>query len=114
MKRFVLLVWLYATLCVGAFAQHEVTKFLGIPVDGSKSEMIRKLKDKGFKTSSVNKEMLEGEFNGKDVWLTVVENKDKVYRIAVFDMNGVTNPGEIKIRFNNCAPNLRIIKSIIR
>ncbi len=104
MKRFVLLVWLYATLCVGAFAQHEVTKFLGIPVDGSKSEMIRKLKDKGFKTSSTNKEIMKGLFNGKDVWLAVADYKDKVYRIAVSDINGETNPGEVKIRFNNlCA-----------
>ena len=29
------------------FAQKEVTKFLGIPVDGFKSEMIQKLKAKG-------------------------------------------------------------------
>ena len=28
------------------FAQKEVTKFLGIPVDGYKSEMIQKLKAK--------------------------------------------------------------------
>ena len=31
------------------FAQPKsVTKFLGIPVDGSKAEMIQKLKDKGY------------------------------------------------------------------
>ena len=30
------------------YAQKDVTKFLGIPVDGTKSEMIKKLKEKGF------------------------------------------------------------------
>ena len=28
------------------YAQKDVTKFLGIPVDGTKSEMIKKLKEK--------------------------------------------------------------------
>jgi len=31
-------------------AQHNVTQFLGIPIDGSKSEMIRKLIAKGYVT----------------------------------------------------------------
>lgn len=31
------------------YAQQDVTKFLGIPVDGSKSEMIQKLKAKGIR-----------------------------------------------------------------
>ena len=31
-------------------AQTDVTRFLGIPVDGSKTEMIQKLKEKGFRS----------------------------------------------------------------
>ena len=33
---------------VAVYAQKDVTKFLGIPVDGTKSAMIQKLKAKGF------------------------------------------------------------------
>ena len=32
----------------GLYAQEGVIKFLGIPVDGTKQEMIQKLKSKGF------------------------------------------------------------------
>ena len=33
------------------YAQSDVTKFLGIPVDGFKPDMIRALKEKGFVSS---------------------------------------------------------------
>jgi len=49
----------------------EVTRFLGIPVDGTKAEMISKLKDKGFNEAIGLDDVLEGEFNGKDVYVTV-------------------------------------------
>ena len=44
------------------YAQKDVTKFLGIPVDGTKSEMIKKLKEKGF-TESPNGDDLETVLN---------------------------------------------------
>ena len=31
-----------------SFAQNDVTKFLGIPVDGTKTAMIQQLKEKGY------------------------------------------------------------------
>ena len=80
-------------------AQTDVTKFLGIPVDGSKSEMIRKLKTKGFKQSPVDKDVLTGKFNGMDVNVHIVTNNDKVCRIAVYDKNTM-NETDIRIRFN--------------
>lgn len=80
------------------FAQKEVTKFLGIPVDGYKSEMIQKLKEKGYKYNSTL-DCLEGEFNGREVQIMVVTNNNKVYRIAVFDKN-YTSETDIKINFN--------------
>ena len=80
------------------FAQPEVTKFLGIPVDGTKSEMISKLKAKGYTWNSTL-ECLEGEFNGRDVKISVVTNNNKVYRIAVFDKN-YSNETDIRIRYN--------------
>lgn len=97
------------------YAQQDVTKFLGIPVDGSKSEMIQKLKAKGYTSSSHNKDILVGEFNGANVEIQVVTNKNKVCRVVVFDANP-TNEGGIKIRFNRLceqfANNSKYISSI--
>lgn len=81
------------------YAQQDVTKFLGIPVDGSKSEMIQKLKTKGYTSSQHNKGILVGEFNGMNVNIHVVTNNNKVYRIMACDVNSI-DKGEIKIRFN--------------
>lgn len=86
-------------IAIGAYAQTDVTKFLGIPVDGSKSEMIRKLKNKGFRADPYDKDALNGVFNGTDVNVYVVTNGNKVYRIAVLDANGV-DERSIQIRFN--------------
>ena len=80
-------------------AQKSVTQFLGIPVDGTKSEMIRKLKAKGFESSRYDKDVLEGEFNGYDVRVHVVTNNNKVSRIMVEDAYPV-NETSIRIRFN--------------
>lgn len=80
-------------------AQEDVTKFLGIPVDGSKSAMIQKLKAKGFTSDPYNKDILVGKFNGADVNLYIETNGDKVYRIIVNDMVHL-NEVDIKIRFN--------------
>lgn len=82
------------------FAQKDVTQFLGIPVDGYKSDMIMKLKDKGFTTSSGDNDALVGQFNGTDVKINIVTNNNKVYRIMVTDVIS-SNEIDIKIRFNN-------------
>ena len=93
---------LFLVLCfisIFSMAQTDVTKFLGIPVDGSKSEMIRKLKTKGFKQSPYVADVLIGKFNGIDVNVYIVTNNDKVCRIAVYDKNTM-NETDIRIRFN--------------
>lgn len=82
------------------YAQKDVTQFLGIPVDGSKSAMMQKLKTKGFTSSPADRDILVGKFNGVDVNIYIVTNGDKVYRIAIFDANPI-NEVDIKIRFNN-------------
>jgi hypothetical protein len=79
-------------------AQQDVTRFLGIPVDGSKSEMIQKLKEKGFRYDPTEN-FLTGEFNGVDVRIYVVTTKNKVSRIGVADANYVDSR-DIRIRFN--------------
>lgn len=80
------------------YAQNDVTKFLGIPVDGSKKDMIQKLEAKGFQYNRTL-DCLVGEFNGQDVALRVVTNNNKVWRIMVIDVND-TNEENIRIRFN--------------
>ena len=65
MKRIIMMM-LAAILSLSVFAQKDVTKFLGIPVDGSEDTMARKLEAKGFKI--VLRESgcvtMEGVFNG--------------------------------------------------
>lgn len=87
-------------LSISMYAQREVTKFLGIPVDGTKSEMIRKLKAKGFEEIPGSDGTLTGEFNGREVYIYVQTNNNKVWRIAVVYVNSV-DESQIKIRFNN-------------
>ena len=88
------------TFPVVLFAQKDVTQFLGIPFDGSKSEMIQKLKDKGFTISPNKKDVLVGEFNGTNVNVYIVTNNNKVRRIAVMDAYS-SSESNIRIRFNN-------------
>lgn len=101
MRHFTNLVLVFTMLLMSptVFAQNDVTQFLSIPVDGFKSEMIKKLKDKGFTNSDVNKDVLVGEFNGTDVNLHVRTNNNKVWRIMVADRNSISE-ADIKIRFN--------------
>ena len=81
------------------FAQKSVTKFMGIPIDGFKPEMIQKLKEKGFVSSADDKNILEGELNGTQVNVHVVTNNNKVYRIMLCDTYPMGET-DIKIRFN--------------
>lgn len=96
-----LLFSLLATLLtLSLYAQNDVTTFLGIPVDGFKSEMRQKLIAKGFTPKKVRtNEYLEGEFNGTDVHIYIATNNNKVYRIMVCDAN-TQDEANIKIRFN--------------
>lgn len=84
-------------LPVAVLAQKDVTTFLGIPVDGTKSSMIQSLKSKGFTYKNSN--CLTGEFNGTNVNIRVVTNNNKVWRIVLTDSN-TQNETDIKIRFN--------------
>ena len=100
MKRLLSFVIGILIICSTVFGQSESTlKFLGIPVDGSKSEMVDALKSKGFRYDS-NSGFLVGDFNGRESHIGIVENHGKVYRVVVFDAN-TYDAGQIKIRFNN-------------
>lgn len=97
MKKFLLLMLMFVTMT--ASAQRDVTKFLGIPVDGYKPEMKKKLTAKGF-TYNAQHDFFEGEFNGRDVHVYIATNNNKVWRIMVCDKN-TCDEADIKIRFNN-------------
>lgn len=99
MKRiFTILIVIVYTF--SAYAQGDVTTFLGIPVDGFKADMRKQLISKGFTPKQLdNQEYFEGEFNGTDVRAFIVTNNNKVYRIMLSDVNHQSE-ANIKIRFN--------------
>ena len=101
MKRIILMM-IAMMISFSSFAQNkDVTKFLGIPVDGTKTEMKQKLIAKGFVPKKMGDlEWLEGEFNGTDVRAFIVTNNNKVWRIMLADKNRV-DEAQIKIHFNN-------------
>lgn len=96
MKKILLLMLLLISMT--ATAQKDVTKFLGIPVDGYKADMKKKLIDKGFVYNAQN-DFYEGEFNGREVNVYVVTYNNKVWRIMVCDKHSCSET-DIKIRFN--------------
>lgn len=106
MKRMLLSMFMLLMMSAVAFGQQEVTKFLGIPVDGSKEEMIKKLKEKGFKEDPFIEDGLEGEFNGSQVKISVATNNNKVCRIVVRDAFG-QNESNIKINYNRLCEQFR-------
>ena len=111
MRKFLTLLAMIA-ISASVFAQKEVTKFLGIPVDGSPTEMIKKLKAKGFTTDEkfmqaiklglidwYGPEALTGYFNGEYVILYPKVEQNKVWRIFLSDKDS-RDETQIKRRFN--------------
>ncbi len=87
-------------LTVTLLAQNDVTTFLGIPVDGTKTSFIQKLKAKGFVTTSMSGTDLQGKFNGKDVYVIVQTNNNKVCRVVVTEKDKTRDESDIRIRYN--------------
>lgn len=86
-------------LPVAVMGQKDVTTFLGIPVDGTKAEMVQKLKAKGF-SYDIKTKMLTGSFNGNESMIAIGENNGKVWRICVIEKVPRTE-SQIRIAFNN-------------
>lgn len=82
-------------------AQREVTKFLGIPVDGTMSAMIKKLEAKGFEVvdRETSTSTLKGEFNGKQSFITIGTQGNKIWRILATDLTS-RSESQTVIRFN--------------
>ena len=99
MKRF-LITFLFVLMTITAIAQESNTiKFLGIPVDGTKKEMISKLQAKGYKYNAAS-DALFGEFNGTNAVISVQTVNNRVWRIAIVDANMNSDEANIKIRYN--------------
>lgn len=111
MRKFLTLLAMIA-ISASVFAQKEVTQFMGIPVDGSPTEMVKKLKAKGFKTDEKfmqpikqglidwdGPEVLTGRFNGERVILGLLVEQNKVWRICLSDKDS-RDETQIKRRFN--------------
>lgn len=97
--RRILFIFVLLVISNSLFSQKDITKFMGIPIDGFKPEMIQKLKEKGFVSSTSDKNILEGEFNGTQVNVHVATNNNKVCRIMLCDAHQMDET-DIKIRFN--------------
>lgn len=97
MKK-ILCVFLLCTIAIIGYAQNTI-KFLGIPIDGTKTEMISKLEAKGYEYNSYA-DVLTGEFNGRDVTISIQTVNNKVWRIAVGEINEI-DEANVKIRYNN-------------
>jgi hypothetical protein len=90
---------LFVSIAISAQTNSNVLKFMGIPVDGSKTQVIQKLKEKGFGYDSFN-DCLIGQFNGQYSRIFVSTNKNKVDRITVCSIDG-TNEANIRVVYNN-------------
>lgn len=101
MKRIFLLIFPLFVLTFGAnrIVAQEVTKFLGIPVDGPKEEMLEKIAAKGFRYHDGIEDALVGEFNGQDVLITVATQRGKVWRVGVLE-NAKRSASQARLRFN--------------
>ena len=99
MKRF-LITFLFVLMTITTIAQESNTiKFLGIPVDGAKKEMISKLQAKGYEYNA-SSDCLFGEFNGTNVIIFVQTVNNRVWRIAIVDKNITDDEANSKIRYN--------------
>lgn len=83
MKRLLIMLLMFLTLT--SYAQ-DVIDFMGIPIDGSVSEMMAKLKEKGFRKTDKSG-TLEGLIDDTPVQLDIHVSKDKIYEICIrFDV----------------------------
>lgn len=94
----IFLLWLTLFIGTALNAQPSITSFLGIPVDGSKPDMISSLVSKGFAYDSIHDQLI-GQYCGSDVYVMPVTNNGRVYRIYVQD-RAICRAADIKARFN--------------
>ena len=98
MKRLVCIILLTLTTFF-CFGQNTGgLKFLGIPVDGSRAQFKKELKNKGFSYNS-SKKSFKGQFNGEEVTVYLHTNHSLVDRVLV--AFPLVNENRIRINYNN-------------
>lgn len=126
MKRYILT----AIIVLASVIAYSQMKFMGIPIDGPKSDMIEKLEKKGFTTvyeyqqiellekqnKSMKKEQrvryndeaywMEGFFNGKKCIVGLYPYKGKMYRVFVAIDHGYMHKSDAFGEFNSLAEKL--------
>lgn len=95
-----LLLSLLLLLPCGVEAKRDITRFMGIPVTGTKAALTRKLAAKGFTPSQEESGLLLGEFNGRRVRVALTENSGKVWRVAVM-FKSLGQEDDIRLLFNS-------------
>ena len=99
MRKVVLLFLMVLCGIVSSFSQEPI-KFLGIPVDGTRVNFVRQLQSKGFiRNIKQGQNTFRGEFNGRNVNVSVVDYHGKVWRVLV--STDIISEKDIKISFNN-------------
>lgn len=97
MKKFITIMTFMMILSVPLFSQNTI-KFLGIPIDGTKQQMITALKSKGFEYN-YGQDYAFGEFNGTNVNISIQTVNNEVWRLVIWDQSGRSEEN-IKTRFN--------------
>lgn len=99
MRKIAFALLMFLTLSLNA-QNDGIIKFVGIPVDGSKSEMISKLKQKGF-TYDYEYDLFKGKFDGEFITGKIETYNDKVYNIRfMHDVHGF-NKSVVINKFNS-------------
>ena len=84
MKRIILLVTMVA-FSLAVYSQRDATKFLGIPMDITKGEMIQKLEAFGF-SYRANSDYLRGWFNDEQVDVYIRSQNNRITKIRVVEL----------------------------
>ena len=93
MKR-ILNIIMMTMLALTTQAQQSITEFMGIPVDGSKTSLIKKLKNKGV----VNMQCI---MDNIDYNIKIYDHKGKVYRISLIEKKGTDDPCVAVKKYND-------------
>lgn len=100
MKKFLFIILIAVINNITTAGQNAI-EFLGIPVDGTREEMVRNIVSKGFTYHDYAVvDGLFGEFNGEDVIVRLETVNGRVYRVTVSETT-IRNRSEAKIHFND-------------
>ena len=106
MRKLVFTLLMFLTLSMSA-QKNEVIRFMGIPIDGPKSEMLLELKEKGFEPindglTNDDASIMKGYFNGEKCTLSVNSYHNNVYNIiVVFDQEDTEINAKLRLLYYN-------------